>query len=124
MRETYQQDLDRFVPAIESIFVTWCDTLAVRLNDDTASEWTEGFLNIVSEAQAHGLKLRIQVCAFYVFIDCKPHWGFISHLIRINPVPPHDGIRRYPISPFIYLNRSRSLLAPLPLLSMQTLRIC
>ena len=62
MREQYQGNLDGFVPAIASIVVTWCEALEMRLSNEAEADWTEGFLSLISNAQAQGLKLHIQVC--------------------------------------------------------------
>jgi hypothetical protein len=61
MAHLYEADKGQFVPAIESIVVSWFNRLETRLNDDLDSKWTEEFLNVISDPSGRDLKLHVQV---------------------------------------------------------------
>jgi hypothetical protein len=61
MADQYEADKGQFVPAIESVVVTWFNRLEMRLNNDVDSKWTEDFLSAISQTSGREMELHVQV---------------------------------------------------------------
>lgn len=70
-------DKEGFVSSVISVIVAWCDRLSVRLTNDNEGEWTDDFLERLSQSSSE-TQLHVQVGMQF------PKWHLALALTRMG----------------------------------------